>query len=79
MAREDIPLDLLDQTILWGERKLERKRKEREEERGERSSTFSLDFSVIGPFPAKQEAKFFHATRASHRDKSPGFSTNFER
>ena len=31
-----------------GEREKERGRKEREEEEGERSSTFSLDFSAIG-------------------------------
>ena len=49
MAREDIPLDLLNQTIRWGrkEKREERERKEREEEGGERSSTFSLEFSAI--------------------------------
>ena len=31
MAREDIPLDLLDQTIWWGERKRGRKEKENKE------------------------------------------------
>ena len=42
MAREDIPLDLLDQKIRWGERKLERKRKEREEEGGELEKLYFL-------------------------------------
>ena len=77
MAREDIPLDLLDQTIRWGRGKRKekkRKRKEREEEGGERSSTFSLEFPAIGP--SEQEAKLFHVMRASHRDKNPDFSTD---
>ena len=51
MVREGIPLDLLDQKIRWREgkkREKEREGKEREEEEGERNSTFSPDFSVIG-------------------------------
>ena len=41
----------LDQTIRWeeGKRREKRKRKEREEEGRERSSTFSIVFSAIGP------------------------------
>ena len=78
MAREDIPLDLLDQTIRWGERK--RGRKEREEEEGKRSFTFSVEFSTIRPpFVSEQEAKFVHATRALHRDQNQWVSPNSER
>ena len=53
MAREDIPLDLLEQTIRWREEKKrgkrEKKKKDRKEEDGERSSTFSLEFLAIKP------------------------------
>ena len=50
MAREDIPLDQVGPNFdggeeNWRERKIGKKR----EEGGERSSTFSLDFSAIGP------------------------------
>ena len=49
MAREDIPLDLLDQKILWRDGKKRGKKGKKREEEGERSYTFSLEFPAIEP------------------------------
>ena len=49
-GKEDIPLDQVGPNFGGGEEigGKERERKEREEEGGERSSTFSLDLMAIG-------------------------------
>ena len=55
-----------------------RERKKREG--GERSSTFSLDLTVVGPSAfVRAKGKVRPNERASHRDKNPGFSPSFER
>ena len=50
-GKEDIPLDQVRPNFGGGEEigGKERERKEREEEGGEISSTFSLDLTAIGP------------------------------
>ena len=75
MAKRTSYLTKLDQ-ISVGERKLEKKR----EEGGERSSTFSLDFPVIGPSVfVEARRKVFYTTRASHGYENTRFSPNSKR
>ena len=69
MAKRTSHLTKLDQ-ISVEERKLEgkeRERKKREEEGGERSSTISLDLTVIGPLA-------FVGTRCKVHPRDEGFA-----
>ena len=64
MAREDITLDFRPNNSvekeISGRKERQRERKEREEEGIERSSTFSLVFSAIGPsIPVGARKKVF--------------------
>ena len=74
--RKDNSLDpCLTNHLGRGDRKL-RKRERKDRDFGERSSTFSLKFPVIGPSnPASQETKLLPTVRATRGYWFCGFST----